>query len=151
LVSEALADATGRRPGLPLFTTPVLDDPALATALRALHASLPGPATALRRDELLTATIAHLVRRAATTPLPHTTPTRSRRTADQVRQLLHAHLRDDLTIDDLARSTGTTRYVVYRAFRTEYGMPPSDYQRQLRLRTARALIAAGTPLAEAAT
>ncbi|WP_090945018.1 AraC family transcriptional regulator [Nonomuraea jiangxiensis] len=151
LVAEALADATGRRTGLPLFTTPVLDDPALAAALRALHTSLLSPTTALHRDELLTATITHLVRRAATTPLPDTGPTRSARVAGEARQLLHAHLTDDLTIDDLARAAGTTRYAVYRAFRAEYGMPPSDYQRQLRLRTARALIAAGTPLAEVAT
>ena len=39
---------------------------------------------------------------------------------------------------------------MHRAFTQVYGMPPSDYQRQLRLREARALIAAGTPISEAA-
>jgi AraC-like DNA-binding protein len=58
---------------------------------------------------------------------------------------------DDLTIDDLARSTGASRYLVYRAFHAEYGLPPSDYQRQIRLRRARALIAGGTPISEAAS
>ncbi|MFG1704506.1 AraC family transcriptional regulator [Nonomuraea sp. M3C6] len=151
LVSNALADATGHPTGLPLFTAPVLDDPALAGALRALHAALLGDATALRRDELLTATIAGIVRRAATTPIGRPgEPSRSTRVARQTRQLLHDRLTDDLTMDDLARSTGTSRYAVYRAFRTEYGLPPSDYQRQLRLRTARTLIADGTPIGEAA-
>jgi AraC-like DNA-binding protein len=46
--------------------------------------------------------------------------------------------------------TGRSRFAVHRAFTHVYGMPPSDYQRQLRLREARALIAAGTPISEAA-
>ncbi|MEU0570948.1 AraC family ligand binding domain-containing protein, partial [Nonomuraea sp. NPDC005983] len=43
LVADTLADVTGRHAGLPLFAEPVVDDPALASALRALHrALLPG-------------------------------------------------------------------------------------------------------------
>ncbi|MEV4174461.1 AraC family transcriptional regulator [Nonomuraea sp. NPDC049709] len=149
LVAGALADVSGRRTGLPLFAAPVVADPALAGALRALHAALlDGGTPALRRDELLTATIAAIVRRAAASPV------RERRersaSARAARQLLHDRMTDDLTIDDLARETGTSRYAVYRAFHAEYGLPPSDYQRQLRLRRARALIAAGTPISETA-
>ncbi|WP_327589106.1 helix-turn-helix transcriptional regulator [Nonomuraea sp. NBC_00507] len=58
---------------------------------------------------------------------------------------------DDLSIDDLASSTGASRYAIYRAFQAAYGLPPSDYQRQLRLRRARDLIATGTPISEVAT
>ncbi|MBF8186736.1 AraC family transcriptional regulator [Nonomuraea sp. K274] len=153
LVENALSDSTGRHTGLPLFATPVVNDQALAARLRALHAALlDSGTTALRRDELLTATIAGLVRRAATTPLTEQRrPSRSTTIARQARQLLHDRVMDDLTIDDLARSTGTSRYAVYRAFHAKYGLPPSDYQRQLRLRAARTLIADGTPIAEAAT
>ncbi|RVX44394.1 AraC family transcriptional regulator [Nonomuraea polychroma] len=153
LVADALQDATGRRTGLPLFVAPVASDPALATTLRALHVALLDPsATALRRDELLTAAIARIVHRASTKPLPAPTrPTRSTTVAQHARQLLHDRMTDDLSIDDLARSTGTSRYVVYRAFQAEYGLPPSDYHRQLRLRRARTLIAAGTPIIEAAS
>ncbi|MFC7592947.1 AraC family ligand binding domain-containing protein [Nonomuraea antimicrobica] len=70
LVADALRDASGRPAGLPLFTDPVVADPALAGALRALHtALLDGRTTALRRDELLTATVASIVRRAAASPI----------------------------------------------------------------------------------
>ncbi|MEV4804157.1 AraC family transcriptional regulator [Nonomuraea sp. NPDC049421] len=150
LVTDALEDATGRRASLPLFASPVVDDPALAGALRALHAALlDDRATALRRDELLTATIAAIVRRAAASPVA-TARVRHDATAARARSVLHDRLTDDLTIDDLATAAGASRYTVYRAFHAAYGMAPSDYQRQLRLRRARDLIATGTPIAGAA-
>ena len=75
---------------------------------------------------------------------------RARRVARRARDLIAGRYRDDLTADDLATVTGRSRFAVHRAFTHVYGMPPSDYQRQLRLREARALIAAGTPISEAA-
>ena len=135
----------------PLFATPVLHDPAAATAIRRLHAALMGPATALARDERLMAAVA-AVRRLATrqpraVPGP---PSASRRLAHLVRDQLRAAGTTDLTAEDLARPTGHSRFAVYRAFRAEFGMAPSDYQRQLRLRVARDLITAGRPPAQAA-
>ena len=70
--------------------------------------------------------------------------------AGRARDLIAGRYRDDLTAADLAAATGRSRFAVHRAFTHVYGMPPSDYQRQLRLREARALIAAGTPISEAA-
>jgi AraC-like DNA-binding protein len=49
-----------------------------------------------------------------------------------------------LTMDDLAEAAGCSRYAAYRAFRDAFGLAPSDYQRQLRIRAARRLLAAGT-------
>ncbi|GGO64742.1 helix-turn-helix transcriptional regulator [Nonomuraea cavernae] len=168
LVSDLLADLTARRAGLPLFAAPVLDDPALARSLRALHTALCGSPSggapddgppsvrpvavpALRRDEQLAATVSAMVRRAATAPVvPPAGLPGSARVARRTRQLLHERHLDDLTVDDLVEATGASRFTVYRAFRTAYGMAPSDYQRQLRLRAAKRLIADGLPLGEVA-
>ena len=173
LVSTVLADAAGRQVGLPLFADPVLSDPVLAARLRRLHGALLGQATALRRDELLAGVVLAAARlsrgaatrtparpgagtftRAAALPAPagraETEPTDARRVAGLARDLIAGRYRDDLTADDLATVTGRSRFAVHRAFTHVYGMPPSDYQRQLRLREARALIAAGTPISEAA-
>jgi len=180
LVSTALADAAGRPVGLPLFAEPVVSDPVLAARLRRLHAALLGPATTLRRDELLAGVVLAAARlsRGATAStasrldqLPAEAgppragsarprraepgradrgPADARRVARRARDLIAGRYRDDLTADDLATATGRSRFAVHRAFAHVYGMPPSDYQRQLRLREARALIAAGTPISEAA-
>jgi AraC-like DNA-binding protein len=68
-----------------------------------------------------------------------------------VRDRLDEGYAEDLTAADLAAAAGTSRFAVYRAFREAYGLSPSDYQRQARLRHARRLIGAGWGIAEAAT
>jgi AraC-like DNA-binding protein len=158
LVSAVLADAAGHPVGLPLFADPVLTDPILAARLRRLHQALLTDATTLRRDELLTAVVLAAARQAGRTThrgqLPagpaHPGPADTRRVAGRARDLIAGRYRDDLTAGDLADAAGRSRFAVHRAFTHVYGMPPSDYQRQLRLREARALIAAGTPISEAA-
>ncbi|MBX6382680.1 MAG: AraC family transcriptional regulator [Microbispora sp.] len=152
LVTGVLDDMAGRETGAPLFPRPVVRDPALATGLRALHKALLGGASALRRDELLTAVVSSIVRRAATRPVRarEATSADARHVAEQVRSRLRDDPLADVTADDLAAMTGRSRFTVYRAFRSVYGMPPSDYQRLLRLRTARELIAQGRSLGEAA-
>jgi AraC-like DNA-binding protein len=159
LVSAVLADAAGRPVGLPLFAEPVLSDPVLAARLRRLHVALLGDATALRRDELLAGVVLAAARAPGASPRPagrpaaapaEAGPADARRVARRARDLIAGRYRDDLTADDLAAVTGRSRFAVHRAFTRAYGMPPSDYQRQLRLREARALIAAGTPISEAA-
>jgi AraC-like DNA-binding protein len=170
LVSAVLADASGHPAGLPLFAEPVLTDPILAGRLRRLHQALLGDATTLRRDELLAGVVLAAARQARQSPRRgrpsagsgsgQAGPGRPGRLEDgaaevgrvagRARELIAGRYRDDLTADDLAAVTGRSRFAVHRAFTRVYGMPPSDYQRQLRLREARALIAAGTPIGEAA-
>ncbi|MFC6882180.1 MULTISPECIES: AraC family transcriptional regulator [Actinomadura] len=150
LVSGVLADIADRRAALPLFDAPVLDDPVLARNLRALHAALLGGAPALRRDELLTATVGSMVRRAATAPVRPAAPAATARIAERARRRLHDAPLDDVPADELARAAGCSRFALYRAFQKAHGMSPSDYQRQLRLRAARALLASGEPIGDVA-
>ncbi len=152
LVTGVLGDVTGRETGPPLFPHPVVRDPALAAGLGALHRALLGGASALRRDELLTGVVSSIVRRAATRPVRarEAASADARRIAERVRGHLHDAPLAEVTADDLASLTGRSRFAVYRAFRSVYGMAPSDYQRLLRLRTARRLIAEGRALGQAA-
>jgi AraC-like DNA-binding protein len=153
LITDVLADQTGRAAGLPLFADPVLHDPVLATALGRLYGSLTDEASTLAKDEALAETVAALVRRAARTApaaasrLSHSAETLAARRAKDV---LDQAFLEPLSADDLANAAGCSRFALYRAFKASYGFSPSDYQRQLRLRNARRLIAAGSSAAEAA-
>jgi AraC-like DNA-binding protein len=66
------------------------------------------------------------------------------------RQFIHAALDADVTAGQLASAAGCSRFALHRAFVSAYGMTPADYQLQLRLRTARSLIASGEPISAAA-
>jgi AraC-like DNA-binding protein len=154
LVADVLGDITARPPALPLFADPVVNDPVLAGQLRALHRALLGGATALRRDELLATAIYSVVRRAAAAarpPAPAVITADSGPVARRVRQLIDDTYLDDITAADLAVAAGRSRFAVHRAFTSAYGLAPGDYQRQLRLRAARRLIAQGWPISAAAT
>lgn len=154
LLASILGDITGRPAGLPLFADPVVTDPVLAGNLRALHAVLLSGAPALRRDELLAAAVGCAVQRAsarARLPGPGDAPaTGTAAIASSARQLIRERYADDITASDLAAAVGCSRFTVHRAFVSRYGLAPSDYQRQLRLRAARRLIARGIPISQAA-
>ena len=140
---------------LPLFRTPVVDDPAAAAALRRLFAALTGPATALERHDRLVRASRLLVRHASSSASASASalaaaPARPVHIAATVRTLIHDRVSADVTADDLAAAAGCSRYTAYRAFVTAYGLAPSDYQRQLRIRMARRLLVSGVTPAQAA-
>jgi AraC-like DNA-binding protein len=148
---EFFAGLTGTGRGLPLFGSPVLEDPATAWSLRGLHLALTGPASELERYDRLTAT-ARLLARHARGGVPAAGPAGPGRIlAARIRALIHdAGPAADLTAENLATAAGCNRYTAYRAFHQAYGLAPSDYQRQLRVRTARKLLGQGVPPATAA-
>lgn len=148
VVTDVLVDWAQRPVGRPLFAEPVIDDPELAAELRRLHVAL-CRGSQLARDEAVAGAIRALVRRCATRRpgVPDRPVPSGVRLA---RDLLHASVADDIRIDDLAQAAGCSRYALHRGFRKAYGLAPSDYQRQLRLRTARELLAAGWSAAHTA-
>jgi AraC-like DNA-binding protein len=122
-----------------------------ATPRRALLSGGGVPtATPLRRTELVDTAVRLLVARGATErPGPPRVPG-DRSIASTARRYLDDTYLTGLDTAELAAATGASRFAVYRAFRATFGLSPSDYQRQLRLRYARRLLAAGTPVALAA-
>jgi AraC-like DNA-binding protein len=163
LLAAVMSDVAGRRAGLPLFPVPVADDRLLAVRLRRLHGAVSGQAGPLEVYERLAGLVCALDRHAAARAPRRarlagldaaaggwpTGPGRSG-AADRVRELLHAEYAGQITADDLAAAAGCSRFAAYRAFRSAFGLSPSDYQRQLRLRAVRRLLAEGTQAAEAA-
>ncbi|WP_433735352.1 AraC family ligand binding domain-containing protein [Pseudomonas putida] len=63
--------------------------------------------------------------------------------AQKAREYLHAHAHEDMGLDQLAAATGVDRFRLTRAFKAAYGMAPHAYLVQLRLATARRMLARG--------
>ncbi|WP_194915751.1 AraC family transcriptional regulator [Catenulispora rubra] len=146
------ADPFAAAAPLPLFTTPVLGDRRLADAIAGLHAALAADASPLARDERLRAVIlgAHL--RGATRPprIRTLADGAQRLAARRARDLMREAYPETLSVELLAEAAGCSRFALYRAFAAEFGMSPSDYERQLRLRHARALLVSGSTPADVA-
>ncbi|HEY0817360.1 MAG TPA: AraC family transcriptional regulator [Rhizobacter sp.] len=130
---------------------PVFDDPLLRQALQRLFGMLlhatdaPDP---MARDEAWAGVCARLLARHAyqAPPRPSLSPALGR-----VRERLADELADAPSLADLAALAGLSRYQVLRHFAEAHGMPPHAWLRQRRVERARALIARGTSLAEAAS
>ncbi|QJI37519.1 AraC family transcriptional regulator [Pseudomonas sp. ADAK13] len=71
--------------------------------------------------------------------------------AHKAREYLHAHLHQDIGMDELALATGVDRFRLTRAFKSAFGLPPHAYLVQLRLARARHLLARGEQPADVAT
>ncbi|UNS96840.1 AraC family transcriptional regulator [Streptomyces tubbatahanensis] len=152
LVRSVLTDAAGRDAPMPLFPQPVREDPVLRRALLRLNAAVSAGAAAgaLARDERLTDAVLAMVRRGAHSPARVTEARAGTAAVRRARRLLEDDWAGEVPAERLARAAGCSRFALYRAFRAEMGMPPSDYQRQLRLRAARRMLAGGATAAEAA-
>lgn len=139
VVRDVLAQAGAGGRSLPLFRVPVLENSRLAELVRRAAGAMFDHAGPLATQEALDA----LVLAAATGhAAPPADPGRSG-ALDAVRDLLHARYAGPITAEDLARVSGGSRFQLYRRFRERYGLAPSAYLRQLRLRAARRALAAG--------
>lgn len=61
----------------------------------------------------------------------------------RARDYLHAHLHQDVGMNELATVCGVDRFRLTRAFKATFGLPPHAYLVQLRLAKARRMLAAG--------
>lgn len=144
LVSAALDDMSEGRTNAFEFSRPAMTDARVAHTFDDLFEAVTGRAdgsAGLRCEELLLLLTDLMDER------------RERQIPDSVGRALN--MIDDapvrpLSLSDLARESGLSRFQVVRAFARITGLTPHAYLMQRRIDLARRLIAEGTPLAEAA-
>jgi len=124
------------------FADTLTEDPHLAVVIANAFQSLHGGEMRIVRqtalDTLLSNLTTHSRWRAQVTPDP-----RLPLVAQKARDYLHAHMSQDIGLDDLARVTGVDRFRLTRAFKAAFGLAPHAYLIQLRLAKARRLLARG--------
>jgi AraC-like DNA-binding protein len=148
----AMREVTGElgAASAPAFRDPVVDDADLAGRFAHLHAALAGPSSALEQDVRLLAVLADLVGRHARGRVSGRRPPASHRAVRRAREYLHDNVAANVSLADLARVGGVSRYHLTRLFTVGLGMPPHAYQVQLRLALAKRLLLAGRSVNEAA-
>ena len=68
----------------------------------------------------------------------------------KAREYLHANLSEKVSLEELAKATGLSRYHLLRVFRKATGLPPHSYHLQQRIEHAKRLLRSGMPFAETA-
>jgi AraC-like DNA-binding protein len=145
IIAAAVDDMSEGRTGAFEFCHPVMSGNALVARFSALFAAMTkeGAAAPLLREEMLFILIAALRpkgRFGQATPEAIAT----------ARDMIDADPANSVTLADLARAAGLSKFQLIRAFCKATGLTPHAYLMQRRIALARRLIANRTPLAEAA-
>lgn len=146
-VQAAAEMVVGKRPGLPAFADPIVDDPRLIRGFVALHRVLGERATRLEQDSSLVGVLTDLVARHARTR-PVNEPL-APRAVQKVREYLHDNLDANVSLADLAGLSGVSPFRLVRQFRAAVGLPPHAYHVQLRVEHGKRLLLSGASVTEA--
>ncbi|HEV2566925.1 MAG TPA: AraC family transcriptional regulator [Microvirga sp.] len=148
LIAETACDANEGRMRTCEFVHPVLRDDTPVVSFRTLYRALTAQEadqTALRRDEALAVLVDRLLRERPSDGLA-AVPAAIR----IAREVIDDDPTASVTLAELARASGLSRFQVVRGFSRAFGLTPHAYLVQRRIDLARHLIAGGTPLADAA-
>lgn len=125
-------------------------DATLFRAITALHAALDRDASALEAQCRLALVLDEVLRRFVE-PAPRPAPADHNAAALlRARDLLHESPGSAVSLDDLAAAAGLSKFHLLRAFAKRFGVPPHTYHTQLRIATARSLLANGVSISRAA-
>jgi AraC-like DNA-binding protein len=148
-VAAVASDLAGRRVPAPRLRETVVQDGELWGAIREACMAAEQGAPPLTREALLHRALSRLVTRAGGLAPADRVP-REPAAVRRARDLLAATPDGRFGMTALAAAVGLSVDRLTRAFRATHGLPPHAWHLQHRLAQARAMIIAGTPIAEAA-
>lgn len=135
------------------ISCPVVPDPEFVEVFRGLHRRLePGA----NRDAGSSTELLEALGRLCGSQTPHESgaPAGGRQrglgSLERCLRLAERSLEDGITVGDLARASGLSRFQLIRRFRNLLQMTPHAYLTQLRVRRAKELLRTGLPIVEVA-
>ncbi|MGD8562909.1 MAG: AraC family transcriptional regulator [Desulfarculaceae bacterium] len=134
---------------LPFFRGLCFEDKIWFNRLQALHRLLQGRADTLEKQTRfidVLATFAQAHGKVASAPDPGREP----KAVSLIKDYIHAHFNQNISINELVRITRLSRAYLIRCFRHSVGIPPYAYLIQTRIRHAQKLLAKKTPVAQVA-
>ena len=136
LVVDAAAEI-GLPAAPPRLRHPRVGDPALSRRFRALHDSLERPSTMLERQSRLAACLEGYLRTCMERRASESTGGADRARVARAVDYLRSRLGENCSLEELSGAAGLSRFHFLRVFKNETGVPPHEYQIQLRIAEAR--------------
>lgn len=143
------AEVFGREVGLPIFPTPVLNDPKQVDHWRSLFTAIAGDADKLEKETLLVQGLADLLSNHGELGAARQFDN-DKDAVRLVKDHLAANLAEKVSLEELSAMAHLSRYHLLRTFQGSVGLPPHTYQNQLRVDLGKQLLAEGMPISQAA-
>ena len=145
-----IAAALGGDGRPPEFPGVAVHDPDLAATLLGLHRTLERSRDRLAREAATVDGLSALVARHALARRPPPPLPRNPGSVGRARALIQERFAESLSLAELARAAGMSRFHFLRLFRSELGLTPHAYLLQVRVERARQALSRGRSIAEAA-
>jgi AraC-like DNA-binding protein len=135
---------------IPFFPKAVVPDASVSSLLLATHKSFEHPASTLEREEKLYQALSLLILRHADTNLKPKPLYQDSVLVGKVREYLNDNAAQNISLGHLAKLVNVTPSYVSRVFKKIVGLPPHEYQTQVRVHKAKYLLKKGLPPLEVA-
>jgi len=150
VMQKAAMEVGGSTTSLPFFSTPIILDQNLVYLFLKLHIALQAAVSKLEQESLLLLVLTQFILRYADTRPSPKPLGRERLRVQRVREYLEENLTENVTLDRLAQIACLSPYHLHRVFCQEVGIPPHQYQTQLRVARAKSFLSKGLPIGRVA-
>ncbi|GBC61088.1 AraC family transcriptional regulator [Desulfonema ishimotonii] len=151
IVTEILAGFDGPACPAGCFRTPVTFDAEISGRLHRAFLMLENEQNSrLESQSLFIDAITDLFRRHASPRLPESQIRRDRTLVRKACEFIRATATENISLEEIARVAGLSRFHFLRMFKATTGLPPHAYLIQQRVEIARRAIEQGSPIADAA-
>lgn len=147
-MSKAIFEITGKE-YLPYFTPQVVFHSELVTVLRELHQMMIEEDKAFRKEEIYFFLLEQLVEEYTEQQVPESRAEQSME-VKAICEFLEEHYMENITLADLCKLTGLSKYYLLRSFTRQKGISPYSYLETIRIEKAKKMLEQGLLPMEAA-
>ena len=147
-MSKAIYEITGKE-HLPYFTPQVVFHSELVAVLRELHQMIIEEEKDFRKEEIYFFLLEQLVEEYTEQQVPADRSEQSME-VKAICEFLEEYYMENITLDDLCKLTGLSKYYLLRSFTKQKGISPYSYLETIRIDKAKKMLEQGLPPMEAA-
>lgn len=140
-MSKAVFEIIGKE-YLPYFTSQVIFHSELVSVLRELHQMMMEEEKDFRKEEIFFFLLEQLIQEYTEQTVP-AEKTRQSAEAKAICEFLEMHYMENITLDDLCKLTGLSKYYLLRSFTKQKGISPYSYLETIRIDKAKKLLEQG--------
>ncbi|MBD2103519.1 AraC family transcriptional regulator [Leptolyngbya sp. FACHB-261] len=143
LLETIAAEIAGHQTSLPFFANPIILDRSLARLFLDFHLAVETSTSKLEQESLLLHVLTQLTTQYADAKASERSVGREQNCVRQAREYLEDNLAQNVSLEQLAQVVNLSPYHLHRVFCSEIGLPPHQYQTQVRIARAKRLLSQG--------